>query len=301
MKQQSNAKNLIQLSISIMIFGTIGVIRKFIPYSSGLIAFFRGTLGGLLIIVFLKIKRGNVFSGIKGKTLLTLIVTGGVMGINWIMLFEAYNYTSVSVATLCYYLEPTFIIISARIFFKEKMSVKKWICAVVSLIGMVFVSGVFNLSEVSTNNLIGVLLGIGSAILYAGVVLINKKMAGTDVYSRTVIELLSAGGVMIPYLLFTEDFSALSFSAVGVILILTVSLIHTGFAYCLYFGAVDKLKPHTIAMFSYIDPVLALILSAIILGERFDVFGIIGAVLILGSAFISEFKRKNNENIEHKD
>ena len=134
------------------------------------------------------------------------------------------------------------------------------------------------------------LLGLGAAVLYSAVVIMNKRISGLDAYSKTAIELMSAGAVMIPYMLLTGGAAAAGFDARTVILLLTVGLIHTGVAYLLYFGSMDGLKAQSIAILSYIDPVSALLFSTLFLGERLSLLTVIGAILIIGSAVISEMR-----------
>ena len=280
--------SLLMFVSSMLIFGTIGVFRRNLALSSAFIACVRGILGGLFILAFIAVKRRSVRFAVPGKTALRLAVTGAVMGVNWILLFEAYNYTTVAVATLCYYMQPTIVMILSPLLFRERLTGIKAVCALVAVAGMVLVSGVADGGSAPPENLRGVLLGLGAAVCYSFVVIMNKKNGGVDVYQKTVIELLSAGVVMIPYLLLAGGFGGGGFSAGTAALLLVIGLLHTGIAYVLYFGSMDGLRAQTIAIFSYIDPVSALLFSALLLGEPLTLPGIIGAVMIIGSAVFSE-------------
>ena len=89
-------------------------------------------------------------------------------------------------------------------------------------------------------------------------------------------------------MLVTEDLSAISLTPVAVLLLLVAGIIHTGFAYWLYFGSMNDLPSHTVALLSYMDPILAILLSVVLLREPMSLSAAIGAVLILGAAYISE-------------
>ena len=300
---------------SMLIFGSIGVFRRYIPASSAFLACSRGLLGGLFIFVFLKLIRrgdkataarktagespigeslagespaGESLAGQKlaGTQIGWLIFTGILIGINWILLFEAFNQTTVPIATLCYYMQPTIIVLLSPLVFKEKLTQKKAICAAVAIIGMVLVSGVVGDSNGAT--LRGVLLGLGAAVFYATVVMLNKKLRGIDAFRKTMIQLLAAGACMIPYMLLTDGIGETRFTARAIILMLIVGIVHTGIAYVAYFASMDGLKIQSIALLSYIDPVSALFFSAIFLKEPLSALGIIGAVMIIGSAIVSE-------------
>ena len=82
------------------------------------------------------------------------------------------------------------------------------------------------------------------------------------------------------------------FSGSALVLLLVVGIVDTGIAYALYFGSMDGLKVQSIALFSYIDPMSALLFSALFLREPLSTGGIIGAVMIIGSAVISEMEKE---------
>ena len=285
-------KSKLSLILSMFIFGTIGIFRRYIPLPSSLLAMTRGAIGVAFLLIFMMLKKEKVnFKEIKNK-LLILCVSGVAIGFNWILLFEAYNYTTVATATLCYYMAPVFVIMASPFLFKEKITLKKLICVMIALAGMVLVSGVIETGFSGISELKGVLFGIGAATLYASVVLMNKKTAGVPAYPKTAIQLGSAAIVLLPYTLLTENFAELTFEPLTIIMLIVVGVVHTGITYALYFGSMDNLKAQTVAIFSYIDPVVAIILSALILKEEMSVFGVIGAVLVLGSTMVSEINIK---------
>lgn len=281
-------KSLSMLIAAMVLWGTIGLFRRAIPLSSGLVAFSRGVIGALFLALLAKCRGRRLFHGIGRRKTLRLVLSGAVMGINWILLFEAYRFTSVSVATLCYYMEPTFLILASPLFLRERLTAGKGLCAGVSLLGMALVSGVFRGAPLRAGEWRGILLGLGAALLYTAVVLLNKGTAGVDPYEKTVLQLSAAAAALTPYLLVTEDFSALSLSGRTAGMLLLLGILHTGAAYALYFGSMEGLRAQTIAIFSYMDPVTALLLSALLLSERLSAPAILGAVLILASALLSE-------------
>ena len=291
MKSRENDRRSTWMFISSMlIFGTIGIFRRYIPLPSAFLAFSRGILGGLFLLAFLKLRGRKQEEKLPVQTVLWLVVSGAVMGVNWILLFEAYNYTTVAVATLCYYMQPTIVVLLSPVIFRERLTLRKGLCAVVAVIGMVLVSGVIGGGGSQTGDPRGVLFGLGAAVCYAVVVIMNKKITGVEAFQKTKIQLLSAGIVMIPYLLLTGGFDAGGVSAMTVILLLTVGIVHTGIAYVLYFGSFDGLKAQSAAILSYIDPVAALFFSALFLREPLSLPGVVGAVMIIGSAVVSEIR-----------
>ena len=284
---RDNFKSYIALISSMLIFGTLGIFRRYIPLSSAMLAVFRGLLGCAFLLVFVFAKGGRR-PRLDRKSLFMLVITGAIMGFNWMLLFEAYNYTTVAAATMCYYMQPTIVILLSPFVFRERLGLKKLLCALTAIIGMVFVSGVLGDGGVQAQDVRGILFGLGAAAFYSAVVILNKKIEIDDIYEKSVIQLAAAAAVMLPYVLLTEDVSQFALSSSAVAMVLIVGIVHTGLAYALYFGSMKKLKAQTIAVMSYIDPVFALLLSAVVLHEKLSVLGIVGSVLILGSALASE-------------
>lgn len=284
-----------ELIASMVIFGTIGIFRRYIPFPSSFLAMVRGFIGALFLFVLMLILRKKPDMAAIRSNLLLLLISGGCIGFNWILLFEAYNYTSVATATLCYYFEPTFVILFAPIFLHDKLTPKKFFCVLPALIGMVFVSGFLEVGVKNTGEIYGILMGLGAAALYATVILMNKRMGKIGAYDRTAIQLFFASVVLVPYVLFTDAMEGLSLSPFNVMMTAIVCVVHTGLAYALYFGSFELLPAGTLALFSYIDPVVAVLLSALILREKLTVYTIIGAVLILGAAIWSELPEKKKE------
>ena len=288
---------LLMLASSMLIFGTIGLFRRYIPLSSGLLAFSRGILGALFLGLFLMIrrlpeqrlkKRKGSWNRTSAPVFFLLILSGALIGVNWILLFEAYNYTTVATATLCYYMQPTIVILLSPLFFDERLTAKKLVCAFLAVLGMFLVSGAAGEGIPQGDAFRGILCGLGAAILYASVVIMNKCIRNIDPYLKTILQLASASVCLLPYLAVTGQLSYVKLDSFSLFMLLVVGIVHTGIAYTLYFGSTDGLRAQTIALFSYIDPVSALFISVLFLHEPMGAAGLAGAVLILGAAFAAE-------------
>ena len=283
---------LLQLSLSMFIFGTIGIFVWHIPFPSSVIALARGGIGMLFLLLVVVLSKQKLSASDIRRNLLPLCLSGFFLGFNWILLFEAYRYTTVATATLCYYLAPVFVILVSPLILKEKLTAKKLICVAVALLGMVFVSGVLETGLPSAGEGKGILFGIAAATFYASVVLCNKHIHDISSYDMTIMQLGIATVVLLPYTLLTESVGDLQFTAGALGMLLFVAIVHTGVAYALYFSSMQGLSSHTIAIFSYVDPIVAIMLSALLLHEPMGISGIIGAVLILGSTLISGLPEK---------
>jgi RarD protein len=279
----------IQLIGSMLIFGSVGLFVRQIALPSGSIAFSRGIIGSLFLLSILFLQKRKISVNAIKKNLLLLVLSGSAVGLNWIFLFEAYHYTSISKATLSYYFAPIFVILLSPIILKEKLTIKKFICAVIALIGLILVINMkaYNLGEIlASKELVGIIYGLLAAALYASVMLMNKFLKGISGLEITITQLIMVVIVLCPYVILKEGFSVSNIEINSVLSMVILGVIHTGVAYFMYFSAMQHLKSHTIAIFSYIDPIAAIILAAIILGEGMNIVQIIGSIFILGSAAI---------------
>jgi RarD protein len=273
-----------------VIFGTIGIFRRLIPLPSASIAALRGIVGAAFLLLLNAARRKKPDRAAIRGNLALLLVSGALIGANWIALFEAYQFTSVAVATLCYYMAPMFVIMFSPLVLGEKLTARKYICVALAVAGMVFVSGVLDLGGGGSPK--GVALGLLAAVLYASVIFINKRMKPMPAMDRTVVQLAAAGGVVLPYALLIGFGGTGGLTAGTILLLAVVCIVHTGLAYALYFGSVEGLPAHTLALLSYIDPVVAVLLSALLLKEAFTVWTALGAVLVIGAAVLGELPEK---------
>ncbi|NLW41921.1 MAG: EamA family transporter [Tissierellia bacterium] len=279
-------KDYINIVTALVIFGSIGIFRNFIPFPSSVISFARGLIGTLFLLVMVLLqKRPMDKKGMK-ENFKILALSGTLIGINWVFLFEAYRFTTVAVATMALYMQPTFVILASPFVLGEKLSLKKLFFAFIAILGMVLVSGILKTGLEGTK---GIAFGLIAALLYATVIILNKFIkTNIEPYEKTIIQLLFATLIVMPYIFMTEDVTTLEFTPMIILMLLIVGSVHTGIAYSLYFSALERLPAQTIALLGYIDPVVAVFLSAIILKETLTLPIIVGSIMILSSAYFGD-------------
>ena len=293
---KTEQKSKLQLAFALFMFGTIGIFVRHIAMPSSVIAASRGLIGTIFLLLYIRQKRQALsFADIRSNRRI-LLLSGTFIGFNWILLFEAYRYTTVAIATLCYYMAPVFVILASVFLFKERLTPLKGFCLAGALFGMLLVSGVLQNGFAGNADARGILLGLGAAVLYASVILLNKHLKNISALDATIVQLAASALVLLPYILLTENLHSIAISPAGLILLLTVGILHTGIVYALYFGSIRNLKGQTVALYSYIDPLVAILLSALLLKEPLGVTGIVGAVLILGATLVSELPRRPESN-----
>lgn len=281
----------IMLVVSMAVFGTLGLFVRNIPVASGELALYRAVLAAVMLGGYFLVTKQRIDFKAIGKELVLLLLSGAAMGVNWILLFEAYKYTTVSVATLSYYFAPVLVTLACPILFKEKMGAKQWLCFAMSTVGIVLITGLGDLSGSNMHH-IGIAFGLGAAVFYATVILLNKFIRGVTGIHRTFLQFLAAIAVLVPYVACTSGVTLGNLDGVGWINLLVVGLFHTGVTYCLYFSALKELPGQEAAILSYIDPLVAVLISVFVLGEQMTLMQGIGGVLILGFTLWNEMKAK---------
>lgn len=270
-------------------FGTIGLFVANIPLSSEEIAFFRAAIATMVIFAW-KFARGQKFRlPTERKSMILLMVSGAMIGFNWILLFEAYHYTSVAVATLSYYFAPVIVMAACPILFRERTSLKQIICFVFSTLGLVLIISSGGL-EGGSSNLTGIGYGLGAAVLYACIILINKSLPNIDGIDRTLLQFLMGLAVMLPYVLVKSGFHIMEAGTFGLINLLILGTVHTGIGYCFYFSSLRNLKGQEAAILSYIDPLVACMMSVFVMGQQMSFMQIAGGIMILGFTLYNEWK-----------
>ena len=265
---------------AMVIFGTLAPFVRNIGVSAGELALYRAVMGAGLIGIYLLAKGKNPFSGGLKREILLLLLSGGAMGINWILLFQAYRYTSVSTATLCYYFAPVIVTALSPVLFRERLTRKQLFCFAMATLGLVLITGLE--PSAGSANLTGILFGLGAAVFYAAVILLNKYIRSTAGIQRTFLQFLAAIVTLIPYVAATGGVTLSRLDSTGWMCLLVVGILHTGITYCLYFSSLKALPGQRAAILSYIDPLVAVLISVTVLREPMTWQQALGGGLIRG-------------------
>lgn len=282
----------IQFVLSMIIFGTIGLIVRYIDLSSSETALLSSSIGCLFLIVVLFMRKRTITWKLVKANGCILFFSGIALGGNWMFLYQAYDYTTLTNATLGYYFAPVFVMILSPFILKEQLPVKKIICIGIAIIGMLMIVG-NGVSASGTEDLLGIFFGLLAAACYAALMLLNKFIRLMGRLEITIIQLGITALLLLPYVFLTEGFGVFEVSKSSVPFIIILGIVNTGIGFWLFFSGMEKLKGQSIAMLSYVDPFIAILISAVILREHMTIVQIIGGALLLGSTFISENKLIN--------
>lgn len=277
----------VKLCLSMAIFGTLGIFTRNISVGSGELALYRAILASVFIVGYLLLTKQSLpIKKIKHELPL-LFLSGSAIGVNWILLFQAYRYTTISTATLSYYFAPVIVTVVCPFLFHEKLTRKQVLCFVMSTIGLIMIIGVNDIG-MNSSHLIGILFGLGAACFYALVILLNKFIKDVSGLHRTLLQFLAVIVVLLPYVICTGGSTLTALDGVGWLCLLIVGLIHTGITYCMYFSSLKDLPGQEAAILSYIDPLVAVLVSVLVLNESITLLQIVGGAMILIFSFLNE-------------
>ena len=277
----------LQMILSMALYGTLSVFVRNIPLTSSEVALFRAGIA-LLCLLALQAARGKLpRPGAMGRALPLLFLSGAAMGFNWILLFEAYRYTTVSVATLSYYFAPVIVTAACPLLFHERLTKRQLLCFAGATAGLVLVINVGALPG-GGNHARGVAFGLAAAALYASVILMNKGIRGISGIDRTLFQFAAAALVLLPYVAATTGIRLSGMDAKGWLCLLCVGVVHSGLAYVLYFSALKALPGQEAAILSYIDPLVAVAISLTVLGEAVTALQLAGGGMILAFTLFNE-------------
>lgn len=290
-------KSNIQFICSMMIFGTIGLVIRYIDLSSSETAFLSSSIGCLfLTIVYIGGRKRFSWQKLKRHAVI-LFLSGIALAGNWVFLYQSYDYTTLTNATLGYYFAPVFVMLLSPIVLKEKLTIKKVICIFIAVIGMVSIVS-NGLRAPGVEDLLGITFGIVAAVFYAALMLLNKFIKEVNRLEVTIIQLGVTAFILLPYVLLTEGLNMFSVSSSSIPFIIFLGIVNTGIGFWLFFSGMENLKGQSIAMLSYVDPFVAILISGLILQEPFTLLQVIGGLLLLGSTFVSEARFRKTTELE---
>ena len=273
MKNSAVLRYLFALSL----YGTIGLFLHFVSYSSEFVVLCRGLFGSLFIYLVLLFRKEKIDKEAVRKNLFMLALSGIALGLNWVFLFAGYRY-GIAISSLCNYMAPIIVVVIMSLFYKERINLKQILCIVMAFAGMLLMLGIFEGN--STVDMRCVLYGSLAAVGFVILVLINRRIRDIPQLEKTLIQLLFSMLAVLPYVYFNNGFPKL-FDLRSTLLVLMLGFLHTGVAYIFYFSSIDTLPAQSIAVLGYLEPVMNLLIGALILHEKIGISGILGALLII--------------------
>ena len=275
------------LVASLVMSGGNGVLASGVSLPSHQIVLLRAVLGVAILAVMLLASRKPLQMMAHKREALMLAGAGAALGADWLFLFEAYEYAGVGMSTILCYCAPIIVMALSPLLFREKFTVQKTVGFVVVVAGAALV----NVSAVQGGaSAYGIACGLVSAVCFAAMMLLSKKVAHVAGVEKVFIELAAAALVVGVYSVAFkgtsfEIVSALSVADAVPIVLLGVS---TALGNYLYLKAMGSLSAQSVAVLGYVEPLSAVAMGAVFLGETLLPVQMLGAGCIVFGAVLSE-------------
>lgn len=290
-------KDYILFIAAMLIFGTNGVFASMLDMSGSQLVLMRTLIGSVILFIIVLLTRSKLSGEVLRREKRRLLLAGICLGANWVLLFEAYNLMNVSLATLTYYTAPVMVLVLAPFVLGEKQHGRAYVGMAIVAAGMLLAVGTdFGEGGVTA---VGLIVGLGSAVFYAALMLVNRKIEGVSGLNLTFIEIVIAAVILLPYVFATSGGVPLPTDAKGIFALLFLCTVNTGLACWMYFSSMNRLPAKAVALLGYFDPVSALIFSAVFLDERLSLVQAAGAALVLAGALVGQgrFTKASDESI----
>ena len=279
------ASDYAKIIASYLIFGLNGIVASRIMLSSHEIVYLRTFIGSLFLIAAFLLTGGRFTALRKGRDLIFLLLSGIAMGTSWMFLYEAYRQIGVGLATLAYYIGPVLVMAVAPLVFKEKLIPARLKGFAVVLAGMVMVNGnAFAEGALSW----GLVCGLMSAVMLAVMVIFNRMAVSITGFENAVLQLTVSFLTVAVFTVAKQGFMV-SIPPGSLAPMLLLGFVNTGFGCYLYFSTMQRLPAQTVVITGYLEPLSALLFSALLLGERMTTVQMIGAAMILSGAMYGEW------------
>ena len=288
-----NNKAFFKYIFALLLFGSNGIVASFIDLSSQNIVLLRTLIGSILLIALFFIG-GEKLTFYKHKMqFLFLTVSGIAMGTSWMFLYEAYARIGVSIASLLYYCGPVIVMALSPLLFKERLTANKVLGFLAVVVGVVLING--NAFD-GKGDIFGIACGLLSAVMYAFMVICNKKAKDIVGLENSTLQLTIAFLTVAIFVGLKQGYT-LQIEPSSIVPILILGLLNTGIGCYFYFSSIAKLKVQTVAICGYLEPLSAVLFSVAFLKETMLPLQIIGAVLIIGGAMCGELIKQKGHKL----
>ncbi len=277
-------KNNIKFILSMLIFGFNGILVTYIPWHSYEIVLSRTVIGSLSMLLILAFQRKKLVFFKNKKSLKMLILSGILIGLNWLFLYEAFKQLGVGLAQILSSSGPAVAMILSPLIFNEKLKKHKIIAFIIVVLGMFLISS----NDLSGGLSFGLLCGILACLAYAGFLICNRLATSIEGPERTMWQLFIASIVVLIFIIYKGNGIPNDLSLKTVIAVLILGIVNTGLAMNLMFSSLPKLSLQTVGIYTYLEPMSALVFSFLILGEKMTILEIVGVFMILGGTIFSE-------------
>ncbi|MDF9755854.1 drug/metabolite transporter (DMT)-like permease [Pseudomonas sp. TE6288] len=271
----------LEMIAAMLISGTIGwfVLVSGQPVLE--VVFWRCVFGaGTLLLICAAM--GFLKPGVLTRATFLLAVVSGVAIVgNWVLLFASYSRASIAIGTAVYNVQPFMLVGLAALFLGEKITLAKLTWLSVAFLGMLAIVSAHGAGQANGEEyLLGILLALGAAFLYAVAALIIKRLTGTPPHLIALIQVSTGVLLLAPWV----TLGGLSGELPALGSLVTLGIVHTGLMYVLLYSAIQRLPTALTGALSFIYPIAAILVDWVAFDHRLAPLQWLGVGLILLAA-----------------
>ncbi|MEU7015407.1 DMT family transporter [Streptomyces sp. NPDC046385] len=271
---RNETRGTLELTLAMALSGTLGVFVVESGASPFTVVFFRCVFGAVALGAYSLARGFFTGHGLTPRKLGLAALGGAFIVFNWVLLFEAYEATSISFATVVYHTQPFFLVLLGAVVLRERISAAKVGWLGVAFAGLVLVSGV---RPGDTASLKGLGFALAAAVLYALSTVVTKRISGVRPHLIALVQVT----VGIPLLLPFADLGEAAGLGAGWAWLVGLGLLHTGVMYVLMYAAYAKLPTARIAVLAFTYPAVAMLVDWLVYGHHIGVVQALGVPLIV--------------------
>lgn len=266
----------IEMVVCTLVWGTIGPIAKQLDVSSPVIVFFRLFLGLVVVASYLAI-RGRLRELRPGTHTVALVSAGVTLAVHWTLQFEAFKRLDVATAILIVFLGPVLVAIVAPRILGEPRDAVALGALVAAVIGIALIASPGSRGGLDAR---GFAAALGSALLFAVLVLLGKHLTAHVTSPAIVVWQLAVASAVLSPSLFGADISAIAGAGPGLALL---GLVHTGLLGIVFFHAVRALPAQHLSVLFYLEPASAVLYAWWWLAEQPSARTLAGGAMIVAA------------------
>lgn len=275
--------DLVKYLFALVLCGSNGIVAAYIDLPADQVPLLRALIGFVTLAVVLLVRNRGT-QGLAARShpreVPFLLGSGAALGTGWILLFRSYQMIGVGVTTLIYYLGPVLVMALSPLLFGTRLNRHKVLGFAVVAGGAVLIGSDSLSSSVSAP---GLFLASLTTLCYALMVFCTKRVSHIHGLENATIQLGgSLAAVAVLFVASGDRLVAVPASSVAPVLV--IGLVNTAVELYTYYTAIDALPVQSVAVLGYLEPLSAVVLSTLVLGEPFGPSRVIGTACILGGA-----------------
>ena len=275
-------KSYLEVHMAVLLFGMTGLFAKFINLSPFIIVFGRVFVASIFILIWLILSKETI--KLKNKSdYKKLLIMGGILAIHWTTFFAAIQLSNVAIGMLTFSTFPVFVSLFRPLINKDKISKKEVLFGFITIIGILFI---IPLKDVFSDTMLGSIIGVFSGAVYAIFTIFNEKLVKTYNGKKVAFyEQAAASIFLLPSLFIIQP----TISVNDIVLIILLGTLFTGIAHTMFINGLRYVSAYTASIITMMEPLYSIVLAYFILGEKLDLYTIIGGFIILSTVVLISF------------